>query len=131
MKGRSMYYITTTLALCGALAGGLLILEKTKEQQNLLPEVYAEIRTSGSTTTTTQTQEQPTIATPQQTAENGYFLQLQEDTLYVYPKGQAAPIESYPVESAWLPEYDRILLQSGVYAKDLAALRQLLEDYTS
>ena len=131
MKERGIYYISATLALCGALTGGLLILEKTQHQQNLLPERYAEIRTSGSTTTTAQTQEQPAIASPQQVTENGYFLQLQEDTLYVYPKGQAVAIESYPVESAWLPEYDRILLQIGVYADDPAALRQMLEDYTS
>ncbi len=131
MKDRCIYYFTPTLALLGMLTGTLLLLEKTKEQQNLLPEVHAGIQASGGTTTTTQTQEHPTIATPQQTAENGYLLQLREDTLYVYPKGQAAAIESYPVESAWLPEYDRILLQNGLYAENLAAVRQLLEDYTS
>lgn len=131
MKRKGVYYMVAALALCEALTGGLLILKKTSVQQNLLPENDAEIRTSQSTTTTTQAQEQPTLGTPQQTTENGYFLQLQEDVLYVYAKGQASPISSYRIESAWLPEYDRILLENGVYAEDPSALRQLIEDYTS
>lgn len=132
MKERGIYYIITVFALCGTLTGGLLILKKNKTQQELLPEVCAEIGTSHNiTTTTTQTLEQPAIATPQQITENEFFLQLRENTLYVYPKGQTSPIETYPMESAWLPEYDRILLENGVYAQNQAALRQLIEDYTS
>ncbi len=131
MKGKGVYYMVVALALCGAITGGLLILEQTTVQQKLLPENDAEIGTSHRTTTTTQAQEQPTLVTPQQTTENGYFLQLQEDVLYIYSKGQASPIGSYPIESAWLPEYDRILLENGVYAENQSALRQFIEDYTS
>ncbi len=130
MKRRCIYYFTAAAATVGILAGGILLVEKTKEQQNLLPELHAAIQTQ-SITTTTQTEEFLAIATPQTTITDGYFLQLKENTLYVYPKGQAAAIEAYPVESAWLPEYDRVLLQNGLYAENLAALRQLLEDYTS
>ncbi len=134
MLRNSIYYITALFALSGAITGTVLILQKNNHRQDLLPEVHADpaITTEASNTDITSgSKDAPTFATTSTNAENGYILLLQNDTLYVYPDGQAEAIETYYIASAWLPEYDRILLENGLYAETAAEVRQLLEDYTS
>ncbi len=72
-----------------------------------------------------------TVIDTETSAANGYVLRLSGNTLYVFAEGTMEPLESYTLESGWLPDYDRILLEYGMHVPSKADLHALLEDYTS
>ncbi len=59
------------------------------------------------------------------------MLRLNDDILSVYITGYDEPMEMYSVTAAWLPDYDRILLENGLFVATEQELRDRLEDYTS
>lgn len=124
-----LHLISLTAAI-GMVAGAVLILQKTVEPLSLLPTHQTDILALPAATEETTSQTQTTSHTTT-TAVAGYTLRLSGDTLYVYPTGAVEPSEAHRITAQWLPEYDRILLQNGLYVATAAELRQLLEDYTS
>lgn len=133
MRRSIILHLIALTAAVGMVAGGVLILEKTVEPLSLLPPEQTDILALPAATDATASQTAATshTVTAATTALAGYTLRLSGDTLYVYPKGAVEPSESHSIAAQWLPEYDRILLQNGLYVATAAELRQLLEDYTS
>ena len=127
-----IYRLIAAAALLGACTGSILILHKNREQTDLLPpgSSYAEAWNGISRTTATM-DSKTTSAQITTVTENGFLLQLTDNTLYVYIHGYEEAMESYSVTAAWLPDYDRILLENGLFVATAEELRQLLEDYTS
>lgn len=65
------------------------------------------------------------------TPDGPYLLKLTGETLAVYAVGDETPFACYQLMPAWLPDYDRILLEYGIEVEDTDALHRLLEDYLS
>ncbi|MBR3679877.1 MAG: hypothetical protein IKL87_06710 [Oscillospiraceae bacterium] len=65
------------------------------------------------------------------TPDGPYLLRLEEETLAIYAVGTDTPFEQYAISPAWLPEYDRVLLQYGIEVESTAEMRRLVEDYLS
>lgn len=133
MRRSIVLHLISLTAAVGMVAGGVLILDKTVEPLSLLPPEQTDILALPVSTEATAPQTTATSHTVITAATTfaGYTLRLSGDTLYVYPKGAVEPSESHNIAAQWLPEYDRILLQNGLYVATAAELRQLLEDYTS
>ena len=60
-----------------------------------------------------------------------YLVRLDGDRLCVFAEGSRTPAAEYELPADWLPDYDRILLEYGVRARNAEELRQILEDYIS
>lgn len=75
--------------------------------------------------------EAPSDASAQIQTEDGFLLRLTDGQLAVYPAGSSQPVQLLEAEPSLYSELDRTLLEAGIFAADEAALRRLIEDYTS
>ncbi len=73
--------------------------------------------------------EHPLVAAS--TPEGPYRIVLSGEKLLVFAAGIETPFEVYELSPAWLPDFDRLMLEYGIEVQDTAALRGLLEDYLS
>lgn len=64
-------------------------------------------------------------------AQEGFYLREYNGHLAVFLPGSEEPEMELNVFFQALPDYDKILLREGIYAKDYSALSALIEDYTS
>ena len=60
-----------------------------------------------------------------------YILKDTDGYLGVYRSDSPTPIMILDTHISLLPEYDRVQLAKGVYAKDYSELTRLIEDYIS
>ena len=65
------------------------------------------------------------------TLPTAWLLKLEGDCLAVYAEGEPKPLETYDLSAAWLPDYDRILLEYGMRVDSESDLRRLIEENTS
>lgn len=65
-------------------------------------------------------------------ATDGYYLKEMGGNLLVYKNGdpEQAPYMNIEIDFDNLPDEDRMLLQTGIYASSPAQLQEILEDYT-
>ncbi|MCQ2433779.1 MAG: hypothetical protein MJ062_00885 [Oscillospiraceae bacterium] len=122
-------------AVCIFAAGGLLIgggmVIGSCTQQIVTADSQPEETTlqNAAVSTHSPADEQPLRAAS--TPEGPYLLRLEGSTLSVYQQDEDIPFEQYAVSPAWLPDYDRLLLEHGIEAHTAAELRRLIEDYLS
>ena len=118
------------LAAGGLMLGGGMVIGSCTEQNAVADAQTAETTTvRAAVSTRPPADEQPLRAAS--TPDGPYLLRLEGSTLSVYKEGEDIPFEQYALSPAWLPEYDRLLLEYGIEAQTAAELRRLIEDYLS
>lgn len=60
-----------------------------------------------------------------------YCLGIYEGKLASFKTGEPLPLEIYDIPLSFFSDYDQMLLQKGIPAKDRDALQILIENYTS
>ncbi|MBR6762042.1 MAG: hypothetical protein IKM30_08440 [Oscillospiraceae bacterium] len=120
-------------AIAGITAGSLLITETfcdpiPVQHQSYVPKAEEQTETGTESSSSDLPKSESSIESP---VVDGYILRLSGNTLYVFEEGTVEPLESYDLESGWLPDYDRILLEYGMHVTSKADLHALIEDYTS
>ena len=71
------------------------------------------------------------LNTPAENPSGGYLLKACAEGVGIYRAGEETPFETVEIPLSLLPLYDQAELETGVYVPDEAALRRLLEDYSS
>ena len=72
-----------------------------------------------------------TSPTPVVSQRQGYILGVDKGMLALFRDGESQPMQTYDLPVAMLPEYDRSMLQRGIYMETYEDAQRMVEDYTS